>query len=66
MKQYSKPEIIDVQGDRGRAFPAIGLALIGGYAAARVATSAVNAVTNALEGNITYLGNIPVLEAVEG
>lgn len=65
MKHYSKPEVTDAIDGRGRAFPAIGLALIGGYAAARVATSAVNAITNALEGNITMLPRIPVLEAVE-
>lgn len=64
MKEYKKPEVINSTGDRGRAFPAIGLALIGGYAAARIATSAVNAVTNALEGNVTSVESLPVIDAV--
>ena len=39
MKSYTKPEVIDAQNDRSRAFPAIGLALAGGYVIGKIATS---------------------------
>ena len=39
MKEYSKPEIIDAQGDVGFAFPALGLAVATGYLVGKAATS---------------------------
>lgn len=39
MKSYTKPEVVDAQNDRGRAFPAVGLALAGGYLVGKAATA---------------------------
>ncbi|MBQ7219410.1 MAG: hypothetical protein IJS28_00350 [Synergistaceae bacterium] len=39
MKSYTKPEVIDAQNDRGRAFPAVGLAVATGYLAGKAATA---------------------------
>lgn len=39
MKQYTKPEVTDAQNDRGRAFPALGLAAVTGYLVGKAATS---------------------------
>ena len=39
MKHYSKPEVTDANNNRGRAFPAVGLALAGGYVIGKAATA---------------------------
>ena len=48
MKEYSKPEVIDAVND-GRAFPAVGLALAGGYVLGKAAT----AIGKAMDGIIS-------------
>ncbi len=37
MKEYRKPEVVNIADDIGRAFPAIGLALAGGYVIGKAA-----------------------------
>ncbi len=59
MKEYSKPEVIDAQSDRGFAFPALGLAAVGGYLAGKAATS----VAKAFEVDFTAM-NAARLESV--
>lgn len=49
MKDYTKPEVTDAIQDRGRAFPAVGLALAGGYVLGKAAT----ALGKAMEGIIS-------------
>lgn len=58
MKEYRKPEVTDISGNVGRAFPAIGLALLGGYVAAKAATSVTKAI---FDSNI----NSPTMAALE-
>lgn len=43
MKHYSKPEVTDAQNDRGRAFPALGLAVATGYLVGKAATAVAKA-----------------------
>ena len=38
MKEYRKPEVTSATNGRGRAFPAVGLALAGGYVIGKLAT----------------------------
>ncbi|MBQ7577298.1 MAG: hypothetical protein IJT21_03405 [Synergistaceae bacterium] len=56
MKQYSKPEIIS-SSKPVFAFPAVGLALIGGYAAGK-------AVTKIFEASMSARENLLELEPV--
>lgn len=39
MKEYNKPEVMSMNGDRGRAFPAVGLAVATGYLVGKAATA---------------------------
>ena len=59
MKQYNKPEVIDAQNDRGRAFPALGLAAATGYLVGKAATS----VARSFEVDFTAM-NMACLESV--
>lgn len=43
MKSYTKPEVVDAGDDRGRAFPALGLAVATGYLVGKAATSVAKA-----------------------
>ena len=59
MKQYTKPEVTDALNDRGRAFPALGLAVATGYLVGKAAT----AVGKAFEASYISL-NVAVPESV--
>ncbi len=59
MKQYTKPEVTNITEDRGRVFPAIGLALAGGY----VLGAAAAALGRTFGKGITEI-NISVPESV--
>ncbi len=52
MKDYVKPEITESVHDDGRAFPAVGLALAGGYVLGKAAT----ALGKAMDGIISSQG----------
>ena len=48
MKTYTKPEVISTSDDRGRAFPAVGLALAGGYIVGKLATGLGKAIGDSI------------------
>lgn len=60
MKEYTKPAITDTFVDVKMAFPAVGLALVGGY----VVGKAVKSVTNAVFENNVNSTMIAIPESV--
>lgn len=59
MKEYTKPDVTDALNDRGRAFPAVGLALAGGYLIGKLATG----LGKAIGDSVTSM-NVAALESV--